>query len=190
MCTGFYFDCRCRRWVINCRRDDLIKRSTEYLSSNCNLCTFHFEGNQYTDESRQKLIKDAIPTIFDVPNPPKKVATKRKNNRERSPIPAKKPNKSRPSSSHKNSVQSCSSDTSASCPTTSSIPTPSTSTPNPVDVTPRKQKLLPAFFKGYCLVQVYFVFRKSVLIIFVVQWSFQKTFITGFCPPAKIFSWI
>ena len=70
---------RCRRWVINTRREDLVNRSPDYCSKNLKLCANHFEDSQFTSILlRNRLTKDAIPTIFDVPNPPQKFSIKRK----------------------------------------------------------------------------------------------------------------
>ena len=69
---------RCKRWVLNCRRADLIGYSSEYLTKNCRLCDKHFEQNQFVNPSRQRLIWKAVPTVFDVTNPPQPVGLKRR----------------------------------------------------------------------------------------------------------------
>ncbi|XP_039287478.1 peroxynitrite isomerase THAP4-like [Nilaparvata lugens] len=62
-------------WLKNCRRD---KWKT---TSNSRLCEDHFEENQWelhrADEWR-KLKPNAIPTLFNVPNPPKKLISTRR----------------------------------------------------------------------------------------------------------------
>ncbi|KAL1505179.1 hypothetical protein ABEB36_004801 [Hypothenemus hampei] len=66
---------RRKRWLINCRRINWTP------SSNSRLCSDHFEPNQY-EQNRQdgrKLLKpNAIPTLFQVPNPPKLFAQSRR----------------------------------------------------------------------------------------------------------------
>ncbi|XP_025421147.1 THAP domain-containing protein 2-like [Sipha flava] len=62
-------------WVINSRRDKWIP------TDSAQLCHIHFEDNQF-EQNRinglKKLKWNAIPTIFDVPNPPKTIMTSRK----------------------------------------------------------------------------------------------------------------
>ena len=76
---------RCKRWVQNCRRQDLIGKSPLYLQKNCSICNVHFERSQFMDATRDNcnLIWNAVPTIFDVPNPPKPLEIKR-------PLPQRK----------------------------------------------------------------------------------------------------
>ena len=69
---------RCKRWVINCRRKDLLGASVDYLHRNCRLCDDHFETSQFMNSEKKRLIWNAVPTVFDVPNPPKPIAIKRK----------------------------------------------------------------------------------------------------------------
>ena len=70
--------CRCRRWVINCRTKSLDNESVVELHRNFRLCSLHFESSQFMNSSQRKLIHSAIPTIFDVPNPPKRIARQRR----------------------------------------------------------------------------------------------------------------
>ncbi|XP_039305494.1 uncharacterized protein LOC120356833 isoform X2 [Solenopsis invicta] len=59
---------RRKKWLINCRRNKWIP------SSNSRLCEIHFESFQF-EQNRQdgikKLKPNAIPILFNVPNPPK-----------------------------------------------------------------------------------------------------------------------
>ena len=69
---------RCRKWVQNTRRDDLravpIEKLYEYR-----LCSTHFEDSQFMNlETKNKLRWDAVPTLFNVPNPPKRITPIRK----------------------------------------------------------------------------------------------------------------
>ena len=78
-------DNRCKKWVQNCRRADLTKKTTEYLYKNCVLCANHFEDGQFMNStSKNKLVWNGIPTLFDVPNPPPTVSAKRPAPRVRS----------------------------------------------------------------------------------------------------------
>ncbi|XP_076441982.1 uncharacterized protein LOC143281002 isoform X3 [Babylonia areolata] len=71
---------RCKKWVQNTRRADLQGKTSEYLYTNCKLCSEHFEPNQFMNPSAEKLslVWNAVPTLFNIPNPPPKVTTKRK----------------------------------------------------------------------------------------------------------------
>ena len=61
---------RCRKWVQNTRRDDLRKVPLNKLY-NLELCSIHFEDSQFRNkEKRNRLMPNAIPTLFQVPNPP------------------------------------------------------------------------------------------------------------------------
>ncbi|XP_039306917.1 THAP domain-containing protein 5 isoform X1 [Solenopsis invicta] len=61
---------RRKKWLINCRRNKWIP------SSNSRLCEIHFESFQF-EQNRQdgikKLKPNAIPILFNVPNPPKMI---------------------------------------------------------------------------------------------------------------------
>uniref|UniRef100_UPI00358FEABB 52 kDa repressor of the inhibitor of the protein kinase-like n=1 Tax=Myxine glutinosa TaxID=7769 RepID=UPI00358FEABB len=70
---------RCQRWVQNTRKDDLLNRSPVYLSNNCRLCAEHFEEDQFSNRMTKNRLKwNAVPTLFNVPNPPKALSTPRK----------------------------------------------------------------------------------------------------------------
>ncbi|XP_032870218.1 52 kDa repressor of the inhibitor of the protein kinase-like [Amblyraja radiata] len=67
---------RCQRWVQNTRRQDLLHRTTEYLSANCCLCSLHFELDQFSNKrTNNRLNWNAVPTLFDIPNPPKRLSS-------------------------------------------------------------------------------------------------------------------
>ena len=69
---------RSKQWVINCRRADLDNLSVERLNKSHRLCAAHFEDSQFMNFHKDRLIWNAIPTIFDVPNPPPQLELKRK----------------------------------------------------------------------------------------------------------------
>ena len=54
------------------RRQDLMDKSSLYLSINVKICSVHFEPSEFYPGSK-RLKKDAVPTLFDIPTPPKKV---------------------------------------------------------------------------------------------------------------------
>ena len=81
---NIYLYFRCQEWVQRSRRKDLIGKSVSYLYGNCKLCGEHFEINQFMNkDKRNKLIPAAVPSVFNVPNPPKKVTLTR-------PLPTKR----------------------------------------------------------------------------------------------------
>ena len=69
---------RTKEWVNNCRRQDLMNKSAEYLYNNCKLCAEHFEDCMFTNHERNRLNTQAKPTLFKIPNPPPKVGQKRR----------------------------------------------------------------------------------------------------------------
>ena len=53
--------------------------SPELIYKNKKLCGHHFENSQFVNtKTKDKLVWDAIPTLFDVPNAPPTLASKRK----------------------------------------------------------------------------------------------------------------
>ncbi|KAK7492497.1 hypothetical protein BaRGS_00016370, partial [Batillaria attramentaria] len=90
-CDGISFfrfpsdESRCRVWVQNSRRDDLRGRPAKELHKHGYfLCSYHFEANQFTvPQERKRLNWNAVPTLFDVPNPPPKLTLTRPGRKER-----------------------------------------------------------------------------------------------------------
>ena len=76
---GDVFCFRCMQWVQNTRVEGLRSIPPEKLCNGSNrLCAKHFEVSQFMNPSlRNKLVWNAVPTLFDVPNPPKQVTPKR-----------------------------------------------------------------------------------------------------------------
>ena len=69
---------RCKLWVKNTNLKNLLQKSTAELHQNYRLCEKHFESSQFFNESKQRLIWNAIPTIFnDVPYPPQPITRRR-----------------------------------------------------------------------------------------------------------------
>lgn len=58
-----YCFCRSRLWVIASGRDDLLTK-LDSLNKNYRLCSDHFESRMFSNEKRNRLICDAVPTIF------------------------------------------------------------------------------------------------------------------------------
>ena len=83
---------RCRVWVQNSRRADLLGKKAQDLCKVFHLCSDHFEEHQFTTSEKKRLIWNAVPTIFDVPNPPKPLTRKRAAPKDRSQFapPSKK----------------------------------------------------------------------------------------------------
>ena len=68
---------RCKKWVQNTRHEDIRNIPSHKLYS-YELCSNHFEDSQFTDkEKKNRLIRNAVPTLFNVPNPPSKVTPTR-----------------------------------------------------------------------------------------------------------------
>jgi hypothetical protein len=73
------FTSRCKQGVQATRREDLRKKSCEYLNANCLLRAEHFKPSQFVNvNTRNKLVWNASPTVFSVPNPPRLLESKRK----------------------------------------------------------------------------------------------------------------
>jgi len=65
-----------------------MRKDVTYLNSNCRMCDVHFIDTQFMNQSRDKLVWYAIPTIFDVPNTLKstrKIPTDRRSIEETGP---------------------------------------------------------------------------------------------------------
>jgi hypothetical protein len=69
---------RSKQWVVSCRRQDLLNKTTKYLYNNCRLCANHFEDVMFLNFQKNRLKPDAKPTLFDIPNPPAKIGPKRR----------------------------------------------------------------------------------------------------------------
>ena len=69
--------CGSKEWVVSCRREDLLNKTTKYLYNNCRLCANHFEDVMFLNFQKNRLKPDAKPTIFDIPNPPAQIGSKR-----------------------------------------------------------------------------------------------------------------
>ncbi|GFR93594.1 52 kDa repressor of the inhibitor of the protein kinase [Elysia marginata] len=90
-CPGLSFfrfprdDERCKKWVINCRRQDLLNKSPRNLYTSNFVCAVHFEDTQFTEPHKKNRLKPlkAVPTLFNIPNPPPKIANRRPGPEER-----------------------------------------------------------------------------------------------------------
>lgn len=77
--------------MINSRTQSLDGKTASELNGKYLLCAEHFESSQFMNpEKRCSLIHNAIPTIFMVPNPPKRLASMRASPSARIITPAKK----------------------------------------------------------------------------------------------------
>jgi len=59
---------RCRKWVINSRRSDLDGKPAVQLHKSYFICGQHFEHSQFSNGLKNRLVADAVPTIFSVRN--------------------------------------------------------------------------------------------------------------------------
>ena len=87
---------------MNSRREDLLKAKyenetkeeiTARLNKNNVMCQNHFEDNQFTNvNTKRRLVRTAVPTLFDIPNPPPRITCKRPPPKQRKAIqpPTKK----------------------------------------------------------------------------------------------------
>ena len=84
---------RCKKWIINTRRKNVTE---DYAHKNLTLCSEHFEDSQFFSVlNKNRLERYAVPTLFqDLPNPPEKIATKRKLPDRNHPLPPKKKRRS------------------------------------------------------------------------------------------------
>lgn len=60
----YYCVFRNKRWLINIKRADLDKTSVDYRNKNIYVCAEHFTPDCFMNKNRNKLIWNAIPTIF------------------------------------------------------------------------------------------------------------------------------
>lgn len=72
-----------KKWTVYSRRADLLKRNAQYLNKNCTICSVHFEDVMFANFWKNRLKPDAVPTLFNIPNPPKAVSLKRKTPKNR-----------------------------------------------------------------------------------------------------------
>lgn len=63
MIKVFAFYLRSRIWVIASGRDDLMPK-LDSLNKSYRLCSDHFEKKMFVNKAGNKLIPDAVPTIF------------------------------------------------------------------------------------------------------------------------------
>jgi hypothetical protein len=71
------FNFSAKQWAINLRRQDLLNKSPEYLHKNCRVCSEHFEAVMFLNDLRNRLQPAAVPTVVNVPNPPKQITCSR-----------------------------------------------------------------------------------------------------------------
>ena len=69
---------RSKKWAINTRRLDLMKKDAKYLNGNIRICSDHFEPEMFEKSSKKTLTRNATPTLFNIPNPPPRVGQKRR----------------------------------------------------------------------------------------------------------------
>lgn len=57
---------RCKKWVVNCRRADLDKKTADDLHRSYFVCAEHFEVTQFANGLQNRLNWNAVPTLFNV----------------------------------------------------------------------------------------------------------------------------
>ena len=78
-CYQIFLSYRCQKWVQNTRRQDLLGKYPENLYTSYRLCSRHFEDSQFMNAAtRNALVWNATPTLFNIPNPPPTVTPSRK----------------------------------------------------------------------------------------------------------------
>ncbi|XP_077496953.1 uncharacterized protein LOC144107697 isoform X1 [Amblyomma americanum] len=55
---------RCKKWVANCGRLDLQDKPAEKLFANYRLCSTHFTKESFSSTYRNRLVWNAVPTLF------------------------------------------------------------------------------------------------------------------------------
>ena len=79
MLIMLYCVCSSKVWVIRSRREDLLSKDSDYLHKNCLLCAAHFQPSQFMNSSvRNKLTWNAVPSLFNIPNPSPSLESKRR----------------------------------------------------------------------------------------------------------------
>ena len=72
-----FFLLRSKRWVINLRREDLMKYSTEQLYAQYTVCANHFEDSPFMNPAQKnRPIHNAVPTLIAQHNAPLKLTPK------------------------------------------------------------------------------------------------------------------
>ncbi|XP_050515681.1 52 kDa repressor of the inhibitor of the protein kinase-like [Diabrotica virgifera virgifera] len=52
---------RARNWAMLCQREDLLKKTNLNLNR---LCSVHFENTMFSNKTRNRLCKNAVPRLF------------------------------------------------------------------------------------------------------------------------------
>lgn len=57
---------RSKQWVVKSKREDLLKKTAEYLHKNCRLCDRHFQPLMFMNPAKKEdgLVWNAVPTVF------------------------------------------------------------------------------------------------------------------------------
>ena len=70
---------RSKEWVVACRRQDLLNKTSKYLYVNCRLCSEHFEDCMFVNSTtKNRLTSKARPSIFNIANAPPTIGRKRR----------------------------------------------------------------------------------------------------------------
>ena len=74
---------RSKQWVTNLRQADIEKYSAEQVYKNYTMCAKHFEDSQFKNSEKKQLTAGAIPTLFDIVNPPPQITPKQSNTKQK-----------------------------------------------------------------------------------------------------------
>lgn len=55
-----------------------MKKEVGYLYRNIKVCSAHFETEMFATSSKKNLKNTAVPTLFNIPNPPARIGVKRR----------------------------------------------------------------------------------------------------------------
>lgn len=136
-CLSLYgFVSRSKKWVVSCRTANLDKRTVAELCANYAVCGEHFEDRMFMNVStRNSLVHNAVPTIFNFSQSAAELPKKRKPPTERDSI-------SKRMKACNDSAQTDNSLISASSITATASESIETSDPKSPELTPRKATLL------------------------------------------------
>lgn len=59
---------RARKWVMQCKRNDLLQKTPEELHRGYRVCGVHFQDKMFLNDLKNRLQPHAVPTMF--PNQP------------------------------------------------------------------------------------------------------------------------
>ncbi|KAK5646256.1 hypothetical protein RI129_004720 [Pyrocoelia pectoralis] len=55
---------RCNKWIRNCGRTDLAEKGSDYCYAAIRICSAHFEDVMFASLLKNRLCRNAVPTLF------------------------------------------------------------------------------------------------------------------------------